>query len=129
MTNALQSTSTSSQSIIELLLRNVETAWDRKNLPKGIEGRLSKARAAEQSSTERILLDHGGMVTWVAYVRATHGKVHFKGQHSQNAIIAAFEELSEHDRKLVAREVEVGQPHSSVAKIIDQVIAREDLSK
>lgn len=117
----MQSASTSSQSIIELLLRNIETTWDRKYLPKGVKERLSKARAAEPSSTERILLDHGGITTWVAYVRATHGKLHFKGQTSQNAIIASFGELSKDDQILVAQKVADGQLHPSVATIINQI--------
>jgi len=125
----MQSASTSSQSITELLLRNIEDAWDRKNLPKGVNERLSRARAAEPSSTERILLDHGGMATWVAYVRATQSKVHFKGQYDQKAIIAAFENLSKKDRILVAQKVAHGQPHSSVATIINKINQKEGVQR
>jgi hypothetical protein len=98
-------------------------------LPKGIEKRLSEARNSERSTTERILLKYGGIATWVAYVRATHGKLHFKGQSSQIAGIATFEELSEDDRILVAQKVEVSQPHSSVTTIINKTSACERLSK
>jgi hypothetical protein len=45
------------------------------------------------------------MATWVAYVRATQSQLHFKGQHSQKAIIAAFEKLAKEDRILVAQKV------------------------
>jgi hypothetical protein len=125
----MESAATSSQSIVEasvkLLKGHLENKWDRKNLPKGIEKRLSTARNSERSATERILLEHGGIATWLAYVRATHGKLHFKGQKSQIAGIARFEELSEDDRILVAQKVKVCQPHSSVTTIITKISACE----
>jgi hypothetical protein len=115
----MQSAASSSQSIIEnsvnFLLRNLQHEWGRQNLPKGMVARLSKALAADTSTTERILLDHGGTEIWAAYFRETHGR---QTKESQRAI-AAFGKLSEAERKHVAKEVlAASQPHSSITNIV-----------
>jgi hypothetical protein len=121
----MQSQGTWTHRIIEdsviLLVSQLENPWRRQYLPKGIQDRLLKARASESSATERILLDHGGIETWVAYFRATHGKLHFRGRKSQTAIIADFHRLSEDHRIGVARRVAVSRPHCSVVSIIERL--------
>jgi hypothetical protein len=122
--NIAATDSAASQSTVEasinILKRQLKHEWDREKLPWGLEERLSKARTYESNHTERILLDHGGDEAWVAYFRATHGKVHFKGQLSQYTTIAAFQQLSAGDRKCIARRLKGTRPHSTIARIIEQ---------
>jgi hypothetical protein len=117
MTNIMLSAITSSQSVIDdsvaLLLRNLEEEWVRLHLPKGIERGFLAART---SATERILLEDGGTAAWVAYFRAT------KEKKSQNATIAAFQELSEDDQRLVAQRVAAGRTHASIS-VISNIIS------
>ena len=130
----MQSAAISSEGIIEasvkVLLSHLEREWVHQNLPKGIGARLEQARTSKSSATERILLEHGGIETWVAYFRATYSKLHFEGQKFQNTILAALQELSKDDQIRVASRVARGRLHSSIADIINNLaLSRKRRSK
>jgi hypothetical protein len=113
--------STSNQSPIEVLItiltRQLESKWVSQRAPKGLRKTLVETRACEETATERIFLDHGGMAAWVAYFRATYGN-HIAGQRVPEKILAAFQRVSVQDRIEAARRVADASQHHTVTKII-----------
>lgn len=86
----------------EVFARQIQQ-WDRKRAPRMLEPKLTAARNADQTTTARILLDHGGFVAWLAYFLATEGTAHFNGRLRQDNSIKAFRALPFNDRVRTAR--------------------------
>lgn len=107
--------STSSESIIKasIAIFKGHLLQRRQRAPRGSETALAKAYALEETTTERIFLDHGGKEAWLAFYCAR-----------QHPTIASFRQASAADKIDVAREVHNSVKDPSVADIIDKLSRR-----
>jgi hypothetical protein len=116
---------TSSQNPIEasiaILTQQLQHEWKHGRTPKGLEAAFVEALNLEETTTERIFLDHGGKTAWLAYFRATH---HVQGEPAKKTALAPLHELSAQDRINAARRVGGSVPHATVADVINRISHR-----
>lgn len=86
---------------IDIFMKPIKE-WDRTRAPRGLGNKLTTTRAAEETNTSRIFLDHGGLEAWLAYSLATEGKTHFPGRHEMSKTVKAFQALPFDDRSRAA---------------------------
>lgn len=90
------------EAAIKIFIEQIKK-WDRKRAPPGVAKKLATTRAAEQTNTARIFLDHGSFAAWLAYSLSTEGTAHFRGRLERDNIIKDFQALPLDDRLRTAK--------------------------
>ena len=111
------------EAAIKIFIEQIEK-WDRKRAPPGLGKKLATTRAAEQTNTARIFLDHGGFTAWLAYSLATEGKAHFHGRLERDNTIKAFQALPFNDRLRTAERVAGKEIPTTVSEHIHAISKR-----
>ncbi|OPB46309.1 hypothetical protein A0O28_0064300 [Trichoderma guizhouense] len=84
------------------------TQQDFKKMPKGFSAALAAAQHAEETSSEKLFLNHGGFSTWAAYYlakRDAESGSHFAGQARLAQSLRTFDEKPVEFRISVAKRV------------------------
>jgi len=110
------------QSIVDASITTL-TAYLQSNyqrVPKGAEKALAGISELKETTTERILFDHGGKQAWLAFYCVTN----FSRKASERTTIDSFHRLSVESQKEVARRVGHSPKHPSIATVIDKLSKR-----
>lgn len=110
------------QSIVDASITTL-TAYLQSNyqrVPKGAEKALAGISELKETTTERILFDHGGKQAWLAFYCVTK----FSRKASERTTIDSFHRLSVESQKEVARRVGHSPKHPSIATVIDKLSKR-----
>lgn len=81
---------------------------NRRKLPRSLPEALKKLQEADNTTTERIFHDYGGVHAWTAYVlvkRATESTGHVSGRGKRRRLLDRIEEQSIESRKLLAERI------------------------
>lgn len=104
----MENTQTNHSAYVDML---VSAICNVNRMPKGFSTAHSALDKAEKTSTGKLLLDHGGFATWLAYYAVKERvKTHFVGQAATNQLLNALDGEPDECLKLIAKKVKEGIP-------------------